>query len=277
MVPTLLISVREFLEAFLIVGVFLGISRKLELKREKEIYAAAGIGIILSVLMSVVVFSLGKSAGAIFTEKNADLLEGYLMVFSGFFLAYVVFSLHDFFVLRRSKLLIQAHQKMQQNIFDISLFLTIVFFVVREGFEIALFTATTSLFSTFMENMAGLISGLAISSILGLLTFFAYLKFPIGKVFKYTEYMIILLGAAFVKNGLHELFEVHLGIHLDHILPIRLAFLPSTDTVVGKFIQTMTGLQPGFSLAYLAIMATYCGVIYFVFLRKHYPQASHSA
>ena len=48
MITTAVISFREFLEAFLIVGVFLGISRKLNLKKEFEIGLAVIIGIIFS-------------------------------------------------------------------------------------------------------------------------------------------------------------------------------------------------------------------------------------
>src|SRR3990167_7960211 len=138
MLTTLVISLREFLEVFLIIGVFLGISKKLKIKKEKEIILASAIGIIISLLLPISVFLLGSKARAILTEKNSELLEGYLMVFSGFFLAYVIFSLHKFFVLKRSKFIINAHQKLQQNIFDLSLFLTIIFFIIREGFEIAL-------------------------------------------------------------------------------------------------------------------------------------------
>lgn len=87
------------------------------------------------------------------------------MIFSGVFIAYVVSSLHTFFILHRSKTIIFAHQKIQQNIFDLSLFATIIFFDVIEGFEIALFTATTSLFSKFIENILGLFGGFFISLI----------------------------------------------------------------------------------------------------------------
>src|SRR3989344_8145096 len=213
MITTLVISLREFLEVFLIIGVFLGISKKLKLKREREIIFASAIGIVISLLLPIITFVVGQKAQIILNEKNSELLEGYLMIFSGFFIAYVVFSLHNFFVLKRSKHLITAHQKLQQNIFDISLFLTIVFFIIREGFEIALFTATTSLFSKFFENLLGLFGGFILSGAFGLLTFWAYIKFPIGKVFKITEYMIVVLGASFITNGLNELTEVYFNIH----------------------------------------------------------------
>lgn len=269
MLPTLVISLREFLEVFLIIGVFLGVSKKLNLHREKEIILASALGISISLILPVLIFLIGDRAQIIFNEQNAELIEGYLMIFSGFFIAYVVFSLHKFFVLGRSKTIIEAHEKMKKNIFDLALFATIVFFIIREGFEIALFTGTTSLFSKFSENISGLLLGFGIASILGLITFFAYTKFPIGKVFKITEYMIILLGAAFVKNGLDELAEVYFDIHLSNLIPIKLSFLPSTEHYVGHFLHNMTGLEQNFSLVSLGIMLSYFAFIYFLFFKKN--------
>lgn len=269
MLTTFVITLREFLEVFLIIGVFLGISKKLNLKREKEIILASGLGILFSLILPVIVFTLGDRATLVLTEKNAELLEGYLMVFSGFFIAYVVFSLHSFFVNKRSKNIIDAHQKLQKNIFDASLFLTIVLFIIREGFEIALFTATTSLFSKLAENLIGLLLGFIVSGILGIGTFLAYIKFPVGKIYKATEYLIILLGAAFVKNGINELMEVYSGIHLSQIIPIKLAFLPGSETFFGHMLKNIFGLEQNFSLIMLLIMILYIGLIRSIFLNKN--------
>lgn len=268
MITTLIISLREFLEVFLIIGVFLGISKKLNLKREKEIIVASFIGILISLLLPIFVFLMGERAKLIFSEKNSELLAGYLMIFSGFFIAYVVFSLHNFFVLRRSKSIIDAHQKLEKNMFDLSLFLTIVFFIIREGFEIALFTATTSLFSKFSENMLGLLLGFFSSVFFGLSAFIAYIKLPLAKIFKITEYTIILLGASFVKNGLGELVEVYFGVHLSRIIPIKLNFLPSTSTFIGHMVKNLTGLEQNFSLLNLSVMVLYIILIYILFLKK---------
>ncbi len=273
MLSTFIISLREFLEAFLIVGVFLGISRKLELKREKEILLAAVCGIVISLILPVIVFSIGERAHELLSEKNSDLLAGYLMVFSGCFIAYVVFSLHHFFAIKRSRHIITAHEKFKKNIFDLSLFLTIVFFIIREGFEIALFTATTALFSTFMENLAGLAAGFVVSAGLGALTCMAYLKFTIGKIFKLTEYMIVLLGAALVTNGMGELLEIYFDLHLSTVGPLPISFLPSKETIFGGFLNTMFGIQHDFSLGRLAIMAVYITTVYLLFLRDKAKRA----
>ncbi len=268
MIPTFIISFREFLEVFLIVGVFFGLSKKLNLKREKEILTAAILGIVISFLLPIATFIAGDKARLVINEKNAELLEGYLMIFSGFFLAYVIFSLHKFFVLQRSKNIISAHQKLEKNIFDLSLFLTIVFFVIREGFEIALFTATTALFSKFAENLVGLGLGFLAASAFGILTYFSYIRFPIGKIYKLTEYLIVLLGAAFVKNGIGELAEVYFNTHLSTIYPLKLSFLPASSTMIGHAMKTIIGIEQNFSLAKLAIMAIYIGLVYFLLLKK---------
>lgn len=267
MITTAVIAFREFLEAFLIVGVFLGISRKLNLKKELEIGLASALGFVIALLMATGTYLLGDKAHSILTERNTEYLENYLLVFSGLFIAYVVFSLHNVLRLQRGGTLIKAHQKLQSHSFDVSLFFTIVFLVIREGFEIALFTASSSLFAVFMQNFIGLIIGFGGATILGLLTFFAYIKFPIGKVFKFTEYMIILLGASLVQNGLNELLE-NVGIKLEEILSIPLKFLPDKHSVLGHLIQSFLGIDRDFSLSRLAIMALYIGLIYVLFLKK---------
>lgn len=268
MLSTLVISLREFLEAFLIIGVFFGISRKLQLKREKEILLAAVTGVVISLLLPIAVFLIGDKIHVVLNEKNADLIAGYLMIFSGFFIAYVIFSLHNMFRHKRSEHLLKAHEKLQHNIFDVSLFLTIVFIIIREGFEIALFTATTSLFSTFVQNLAGLMIGFGISALIGVFTSLAYIKFSIGKIFKLTEYGIVLLGASFVNNGLGELIEVYFDIHISDVFPIKLMFLPDHETILGNFFNTMFGLRQEFSLVRVAIMVLYVAVVYLLFFRR---------
>jgi high-affinity iron transporter len=268
MVSTFIISLREYLEVFLIIGVFLGISKKLKIKKEKEIIFAILLGIIISIFLPILVFVFSSQAAKILTEKSAEFLESYLMIFSGFFIAYVVFSLHKFFVLNRSKTIIKSHQKLQKNIFDISLFLTIIFFVVREGFEIALFTATTSLFYKFIENFSGLILGFFVSSAFGILTYFGFSRFSINKIYKLTEFLIIVLGASLVKNGVSELLELYFNIDLKDIFVIKLNFLPSQSTFLGHLIKNNFGLQQDYSLIMLFIMISYFLFVKFLFLSK---------
>ncbi len=270
MIPTAIISFREFLEVFLIIGVFFGISRKLRLRKELEIGIAASVGIAISLGMAVLTYALGGMTRNIFTHENTEILEGYLMIFSGFFIAYVVFSLHNFIQRGRGGTLIKAHESLKKGQFDFSLFMTIVFLVIREGFEIALFTASTALFAEFFQNFVGLILGFGLASFIGLFTYYAYIRLPIGKIFKFTEYMVVLLGAALVQRGFTEIFEYIFHIELSDILRLPLSFLPDGEGVIGHFLKSFVGIDREFSMARLTIMVLYIGIIYFFFFKKNH-------
>lgn len=268
MFTTAIIAFREFLEAFLIIGVFLGVSRKLKLKKELEIMLASGIGIALSMVLTTATYIFGSNAQSILTEKSADFLESYLLIFSGVFIAYVVFSLHNVIAKNKKELIIKARSKLQSNAFDISLFLTITFLVLREGFEVALFSAATALFSTFLQNFTGMLIGFVFAAIVGVMTFFAYIKFPISKVFRLTEYMIILLGASLVQNGITKLFEIQFHVYLSKVFTLPMTFLPVEESVFGHLIQSLLGVDRDFSLGRLAIMIGYIGIVYLLFVRE---------
>ncbi|MCX7956188.1 MAG: FTR1 family protein [Patescibacteria group bacterium] len=263
MLTSFIISIREFLEAFLIIGVFFGINKRLNLKKEKEIFLAVFLGILICLILPILTFYFSHQASKILTEKNTELLEGYLMIFSGFFLTYVVFSLHQTIHKLTNKNILFAHKKMEKKIFDISLFLLIVFFIIREGFEIALFTASTSLFSSFTENLIGLILGFAISSVIGILTYFSYIKFSIKKIYQITEWFIIFLGGSMIINGLNEFLEIYFHQKFSNFLPIKIEFLPSSSTFLGHLLKSFFAIQKDFSFLVLIIM-----ILYVFFIKK---------
>ncbi len=276
MFTTGLIAFREFFEAFLITGVFLGVSKKLNLKKEPEIILAAGIGILFSLLLSSFVYFFGTRASSIFNEKTAKLLESYLMVFSGFFIVYVVFSLHQAVRRGQGQLIISAHRRLREEVFDLSLFMTIVSLVCREGAEIALFSASVSLFSTFAQNMFGLMFGFLIAIILAAATLAAYIRFPIAKIFKATEYLMIILGASLTQRGLTGLFITYINFDLSKIIPFNLFFIPEDGTFIGHIVQSFFGVDNSFSLAKLAIMLIYVIFVYRLFLNKKKLERSQS-
>lgn len=273
MFATALISFREFLEAFLIAGVFLGISKNLQLKKEKEIILALTIGICLSFALSLITYLFGDQAKIVLSQDNAEILEGYLLVFSGLFLAYVVFSLHEVLSRGRSKKILVAHKKLEEQAFNISVFGTIIFLIVREGFEIALFTASVSLFSSFIQNTLGLFMGFFAAGLIGLSTFYAYIKLPIYKVFKVTEYGIIILGAALFQKGITELLEIHFNYHISDIVPFQWHFLPDSESLIGTVLSGFLGIDAEMSLLRLLLMVGYCTFVYVLFIRQK-PKSS---
>jgi high-affinity Fe2+/Pb2+ permease len=103
------------------VGVFLGIDSKLNLRKRRQILSAAIIGTIISIVLPVMTFYFSNLSKSVINEKNAELLEGYLMVFAGVFLAYVAISLHHYYQLIRGRKILEHHIKMKQRQFDYTL------------------------------------------------------------------------------------------------------------------------------------------------------------
>lgn len=267
MFTTAIIAFREFFEAFLVVGMFLGVSRKLKIKKELEIIFASVVGIIFSLGISAATYFLGDKARAVLTENRAEILGNYLLLFSGFFLAYVVFSLHQRMSHDKKEIMSRAATRLEKRVFDFSLFLTIIFLVTREGFEIAIFTASASLFTVFIQNFAGLLIGFMLAGITGAIAFVAYARFPIKKIFKITEYVIVVLGAAMVQVGTTGLLKNQFGINIGNKV-LNLRFIPSDESILGHFIQSFTGIDREISFTRILIMALYMTIVYTIVWHK---------
>src|SRR5258708_6277730 len=150
---------------------------------------------------------------------------------------------------------------MKQEIFDISLFLTIVFFIAREGFEVTLLIATTSFFSSMWAKSGGLFIGFLAASFIGLVMCFTYIKLPMKKLFLYTEYFIILIGAAMVKNGISLLITNYLHIHVEKFLSLPLQFLPGSTTILGHTLNNLFGFHQETSILQLGMMGLYVALV----------------
>lgn len=248
MFPTALISFREFFEAFLIVGLFLGISKQLNLKKETEILLAAGLGILISVALAVGTFLIGDSARSYLSETGAELLGGYAMLISGVFIAYVVFSLHKALSKAHQQAVARTKQKLSEEAFDVALFFTIVALILREGFEVALFTASVSLFADFLSNVYGLLFGFAGAALLGSVIYFAYTKLPIKKIFTVTEYAIVALGTVMFAGGLTKVAEGQFHVMLSEWMQIPIG--------------------GGVSVIPILAAAAYVWLVYILFMKK---------
>lgn len=268
MFASFLISFREYLEVFLIVGVFVGIDQKLSLGKTRNIVITSIIGILLSLVLPMLTFYVSDISKSIITAQSASVLEGYLMVFSGVFLAYIVISLHRYFKRLRGREILLLHERMGTHTFSYTLYATILFFILREGFEIALFTTSTSLFSTFVQNMFGLLGGFVLAAVCGICVTRAYVRISLQRVMVTTEYLIIMLGAALVKNGVAELAESQLGTSLSTMGSLPLGFLPDTSTFAGSLLKSLTGLEPQFSYAMMLIMFIYTMYVYWLGMKK---------
>ena len=102
---------------------------------------------------------------AVILGVSADSVESHKQFAEKYHLPFTLLSDPKKEVIKKTK------TRLEKRAFDFSLFATIALLVTREGFEIALFTASTSLFAIFFQNMLGLLVGFGFAGIAGTLAF----------------------------------------------------------------------------------------------------------
>lgn len=199
MFETLTITLREGIEAALVIGIILAYlvkTNRLELK--KYVYA----GIIAAVAGSI------ATAVAIQMLKAewSEFMEGLMFFVAAFFLATMLLWMH-----RTSK---HIRQDIEHGVestlskYQALGVLALTFFMIfREGAEIVLFLSATVKNANLTVSIEG-IAGLALAVLFGYLFIKGSLKMNIGRFFKITGVMLAIIIFQLIIGGIHEWSEV---------------------------------------------------------------------
>lgn len=270
MIVTALIAFREFLEAFVIAGIFYGISKRSSLKKEREIILGALLGMVSSLFLCIGFYWAGDVFRSSIAASHVEALEGCLLVGSGIFLSYVMISLHRQFQKARVSHVRLLHSSLKEDAVDVPIVILVASLVLREGFEIALFTASTSLVTSFLVNMSGLVLGFIAAIAVGSLGYFLYSALPVTRIFTVTQYVLVFLGASLTTHGISLLSEIVTGVSLSGIVPFSLSFLPDEESLFGHAISTFFGIGRQTGVGVIAGMAVYSGImLYFLHKKIH--------
>ena len=266
MIPSFLITLREVIEASLIVATILGILVKLNQKKSiKTVWLAAGTATLVSIALLGIGSLFGLKVQELYTGKTEELIEGILMVTSAAFITWAVFFLHKYFAQYKTKLLQKIKSTVEKEE-QKGLFILVFTAVFREGFEIVLFLSTIFFSSDpqsiFTGFAGGVIGGLLIS--FGLFT--ATLKLPVFYAFRITSILLILFAAGLLARGVHEFAEV--GI-LPEISKMTFAFIPPKGTFTADLLKAVFGITQKMDLIQLSFYGSYVAFMsWWVFFRK---------
>jgi FTR1 family protein len=215
MIPVFIIAFREFLEAFLSIGVLLSISAKFNLHRTKGILGGSFIGFIVVFILATVVFGADSTILKHLPKDSFDLIEGWLFTLSSLFIAYAVFSLHKILAFYSQENIKKVEAKVDQ--YRLSYWLlpfTAFLFVFKEGCEGIFFNVSNGLFYTFNQDLTGF--GLAFLA--ALLCGFIIQKFltmvSLQRIFRITEVFIIFVGVDAITEGLETLSSYYFNIDI---------------------------------------------------------------
>lgn len=271
MVASFLITLREVIEASLIIATILGILTKLHQKRGvRTVWLAAASAAVVSMALLGAASVFGVKIQHVYSGKIEEFTEGILMATSALFITWAVFFLHTYFAQYKTHLLVTIRKTLEQEE-QRGLFWLAFTAVFREGFEIVLFLSTIFFSSgpgeIFLGFSGGLFGGLLIS--LGL--FAATIRLPVRYAFRVTSALLILFAAGLFARGIHEFAEA--GI-VPELTKITLSFVPAKTTVAGDMIKAVFGITQTMDIGQLVMYGAYVMFMtWWVFLRNEKPEA----
>jgi len=201
MFQSLVIALREGVEAAIILGIVLGYLRK---TGRQALSRCAWWGLAVAVAASLAAAFLVYRFGVV-----EDAYEGWLMLAGAVFIASMVY-----WMWRTGKRLKGEIESKLSELSTLSgrgaavgLFLFVFLMVFREGIETVLFLAAVSLRTSELLNFMGGVLGLLLALALGVAFFKGSLKVDLRKFFAVTTLVLFVVAAQLLISGVHELSE----------------------------------------------------------------------
>lgn len=203
MLQAFIITLREGVEAALIIGITLAYLAKIGRNDlRKSVYAALGAAFAGSIAVAVVLSRL---------KWNQDIFEGWVMLVAAVF----VITMIIFMMRTGRKLKGEIEGKIGSftrtdaaggNAW-VGVFLFVFLMVLREGVETVLILSAVSLNSSELMSFVGTLLGVIVAVLFGVMFVKGSVKINLQKFFKVTTAILFLVVAQLTISGLHELSE----------------------------------------------------------------------
>ena len=277
MLAALLITLREVIEASLIVATILGILTKLgHTKSMKTVWLATGAAFAASICILLAGSLLGLKIQELYTGKTEAAIEGVFLVLSAAFITWAVFFLHTYFA-RKKVLLLQKVKATLETQEQEGIFLLVFSAVFREGLEIVLFLSTMYLSSKPLPILGGFTLGLLLGLTVSFSLFSATLRMPVFHAFRATSGLLILFAAGMLARGIGEFMEVGTLSWIARLPSVSFAFLPMDSSFFGHMIETIFGITRSMHATQLVAYLSYISLMtWWVFFRKTPSQRSQN-
>src|SRR5271163_3832834 len=198
MLQALIITLREGVEAALIIGITLAYLAKIGRPQlRKAVYAALASAFLGSIGVAVVISR---------THLNEDVFEGWIMLAAAFF----VITMVIFMMKTGRKLKGEIEGKvglLAGKDAWIGLFFFVFLMVLREGAETVLILSAVSLNSTELMSFLGTLLGVLCAIAFGVMFVKGSVRINLQKFFRVTTAILFLVALQLVVAGLHELSE----------------------------------------------------------------------
>ncbi|MFO7916474.1 MAG: iron uptake transporter permease EfeU [Anaerolineae bacterium] len=257
MFASALITLREGLEATLIVGIILSVLDKLGGgDRRRTVW----MGVVTAVLVSVSAGLALNALGVALEGRGEKIFEGLSMLLAAAVLTWMVF-----WMARQARhIRTDLEREVRRAVFEDSgwaLFSLAFVAVVREGIETVLFLTAAAFSAAPAQTLFGGALGLSIAVVLGWLIFAVGKQLDVRAFFRVTGALLILFAAGLLAHGVHELQEAALlPVLVEHVWDVN-HILPE-DGPVGAFLKALFGYNGNPSLLETLSYVAYFLLIY---------------
>lgn len=260
MVASFFLSLREGLEAALVIGIVLGALRRMN---RDDLVPAVWRGAGLAVLISILAAAILTALGAQFEGRAEEIFEGIAMLLAAGILTWMIFWMQR----QSSKMRQKIENRVQKAAFNggqAAVFTLALAAVVREGIELALFLTAAGMAAGTNLVLPGAVLGLITAAAAGWLLFTGTRKLNVQAFFRITNILLLLFAAGLVAHGVHELNEA--GIIPAVIEDVwNLNPILDEDSTLGALMKALFGYNGNPSLtevfAYGGYMVTLAGFL----------------
>jgi high-affinity iron transporter len=256
MIAALLLAFREGLEAALILGVVLGILRRLgRMDQARAVWLGAGVAGLVSLAAGLGLQALGIA----FEGQAEQIFEGFAMLLAAGVLTWMIFWMG------RQGRALQAdlERDVRRAVLGTrqwALFSLAFLAVLREGIELALFLTAAAFTATAGATVIGGLIGLGAAAAAGWLLFTSTRRLDVRLFFRVTSVLLIVVAAGLVAHGIHEFNEVGwIPPVVEHVWDVN----PILDegSGVGQLLKALFGYNGNPSLTEVVGYAGYWLVI----------------
>jgi high-affinity iron transporter len=263
MLPTYLLSLREGLEAALIIGIVLGALTKI---RRSDLSPAVWLGTLSAVGVSILTAVLLTSFGMSLEEEAEQIFEGITMLIAAGILTWMIFWMSKQARFLKGELEAGVN-KAAASTGKRAMFWLAFVAVVREGIELALFVTAaffagdqSQVTSNIIQTLAGTILGLGTAALLGWTLFATTVRLDLRRFFQVTGLLLILFAAGLVAHGVHEFNEVGwIPAVIEHVWDVNTVI--DENSVTGQLLRTLFGYNGNPSLTEMIAYFIYLAVV----------------
>jgi FTR1 family protein len=193
-----IITLREGVEAALIIGITLAYLNKIQRQDlRKAVYIALAAAFIASIGLAIVLSRF---------QLSEDLIEGWIMLAASFFVVTMII-----FMMRTGRKLKGEIENKIGSLAgrgsQLGVFLFVFLMVLREGAETVLILSAVTLESSALKSFLGTLLGVFAAVLFGVMFVKGSVRINLQKFFRVTTVILFFVAAQLLISGLHELSE----------------------------------------------------------------------